>query len=77
MASIPVDKDSTKAFYWHKRAAEAGNAEAAYIIMTTFLTSVPKSLKEATEYGLKAITNGGGVEVMKVEQPALFITVFF
>jgi TPR repeat protein len=88
---IPVAKDTAAALMWHKRAGQAGNSEACYIVMTELLaggvpstdasttaatTNVP-DFKGALEWGLRCIEVAGGEAIMAVEQKDLLLAVLF
>src|SRR6185369_17754049 len=50
---IRVEKDEQKAFEWHKKAAEQGNADAQYYIAVCYVngTGVEQDEQKAAEQG--------------------------
>ncbi|ORY53011.1 hypothetical protein BCR33DRAFT_184268 [Rhizoclosmatium globosum] len=84
MPGIPVSKSEKDALLWHKRAGNAGNPEACYILMTTYASgshNTPKSFLEALQWSRAAIQAGFGEAddggAMAVEQPRLYQTLLF
>ncbi|KAJ3101916.1 hypothetical protein HDU97_000957 [Phlyctochytrium planicorne] len=80
MDVIPVPRNPTISLDWHKRAAEARNPEACYIVMTAFASGshgCSKSYKEALQWAFAGIEAAGGEELFKKEQESLFVTVAF
>ncbi|KAJ3024474.1 UNVERIFIED_CONTAM: hypothetical protein HDU68_008125 [Siphonaria sp. JEL0065] len=84
MAGIPVSKSESAALSWHKRAGNAGNPEACYILMTTYASGShnnPKSFFDALQWSRAALQSGFGEAdnggAMAVEQPRLYQTLLF
>ncbi|KAI9327983.1 hypothetical protein BDR26DRAFT_65799 [Obelidium mucronatum] len=84
MPGLPVSKSESSALLWHKRAGNAGNPEACYILMTTYASgshSNPKSFLDALQWSRAALQAGFGEDLdggaMAVEQPRLYQTLLF
>ncbi|KAJ3215967.1 hypothetical protein HDU67_010123 [Dinochytrium kinnereticum] len=80
MDVIPVSRNPAVSLDWHRRAALAGNPEACYIVMTAFASGshgCKKSYSEALEWARASMIAGGGDDLFRKEQEALFVTVAF
>ncbi|KAJ3116622.1 hypothetical protein HDU96_009177 [Phlyctochytrium bullatum] len=80
MDVIPVRRDPIVSLAWHRKAAEAGNPEACYIVMTAYASGshgCPKSYSEAVKWARASFAAAGGEELFRAEQENLFVTVAF